>query len=499
MTNGRQSPAGAILVSDGFDRRAGRGFTRVRGVTMKSRGSFPIAAVLAVLTRVLRVVVTAVVALAVAASTGTTRNAAAALPPGNAVAQWNKTAEDTVVGSGAFQSEGLIYMAYASTAVYNAVVAIQGGYEPLDSTITAPAGASVDCAIVEAAYGTLRYYFSSFPVLVANLDANYAEALSNLNGCTADGGAGTGVGLAAADEVIYNRTTGPNPDGRVTPIGVSSSFPPLPPGPGVWRLTPPFATPQVPWVGDVRPFVLQSVDQVLPDPPPSLRGDEWVEAFNEVRAYGAATSSVRSDEQTEIAKFWSANVIRQYNRVGRDIAGARGLSLLDTARLAAMVNLVGADALMSTLHAKYHYLFWRPVTAIDPSAVTADGFGPVPGYDDGNPATVEQTGWRPLLTTPNHPEYPGAHGAITSAMAKVFSTFLGTNQIDLDIHGFDSAGLPGNLNAVRHFDMPNDLRHEIIHARLWAGLHYRFSSVAGVALGRKVAKFDLSHAFRRVD
>jgi hypothetical protein len=122
----------------------------------------------------------------------------------------------------------------------------------------------------------------------------------------------------------------------------------------------------------------------------------------------------------------------------------------------------------------------------------------VPGYDDGNPATVEQPGWRPLLTTPNHPEYPAAHGAITSAMAQVFSTFLGTNQIDLDIHGFDPFGPAGNLNAVRHFDMPNDLRDEIIDARLWAGLHYHFSGVAGVVLGRNVARYDLRHAFQPI-
>jgi hypothetical protein len=454
--------------------------------------------------RALRVVVITAAAVAVAVVAGATRNAAAALPPGNTVAQWNKIAEDTVVGSGAFQSEGFIYMAYASTAVYNAVVAIEGGYEPLDSAITVPAGASVDCAAIEAAYRTLRYYFSSFPGLVASLDADYAEALSpsNLDGCTADGGAGTGVGLAAADEVIYKRTTGPDPDGRMTPIGVSTLFPTLPPSPGVWRLTPPFATPQVPWVGNVRRFVLRSVDQFLPDPPPSLQSDEWVQAFNEIEAYGAATSSVRTEEQTTIAKFWSANVVRQFNRVGRDLTAARGLSLLETARLAAMVNLVGADALGSALYAKYHYSFWRPVTAIngslDSTAVTNDGFGPVPGYDDGNAGTVEQAGWRPLLTTPNHPEYPAAHGTITSAMAEVFCTFLGTNQIELDVHGFDAAGPAGNLNAVRHYDMPNDLRHEIIDARLWAGLHYRFSSVAGVVLGRNVAKFDLRHAFRPI-
>jgi hypothetical protein len=443
----------------------------------------------------LRTVVITATAVVLALVAGATRNAAAALSPGNTVAQWNKIAEDTVVGSGAFQAEGFIYTAYASRAVYNAVVAIEGGYEPLDSTITAPAGASVECAVVEAAYRTLRYYFSSFPGLVANLEADYAEALSpsNLDGCTADGGAGTGVGLAAANEVISNRTS----DGRVTPIGVSSLFPTLPPGPGVWRLTPPFAAPQTPWVGDVRPFVLQSLDQFLPDPPPSLQSDEWVGALNEIKAYGEATSSVRSDEQTNVARFWSANVLRQYNRVGRDLAGVRGLGLLETARLAAMVNVVGADALMSALHAKYHYLFWRPVTAIDPSAVTTDGFGPVPGYDDGNPATVEQPGWRPLLTTPNHPEYPAAHGVITSAMAEVFSSFLGTNQIGLDVRGFEPGGPAGNLNAVRHFDQPNDLRHEIIDARLWAGLHYRFSSVAGVVLGRNVAKYDLKHAFQR--
>jgi hypothetical protein len=450
--------------------------------------------------RALRLVVVAIAALAVAASAGTTRDAAAALPPGNAVAQWNKIAEDTVVGSGAFQGEGFIYMAYASTAVYNAVVAIEGGYEPVDSTITAPAGASADCAVVEAAYRTLRFYFSASPVLVANLDADYAEALSpsNLDGCTADGGAGTAVGLAAASEVIYNRTTGPNPDGRMTPIGVSTPFPTLPPGPGVWRLTPPFAPPQTPWTGDVRRFILASVDQFLPDPPPSLQSAEWVEAFNEIKAYGGATSSVRTEEQTNFARFELANVVRQYNRVGRDIAAARGLSLLETARLAAMVDLVGADALGSALYAKYHYLLWRPVTAIDPTAVIADGFGPVPGFDDGNPATVEQPGWRPLLTTPNHPEYPCAHCVITSAMAEVFSTFLGTSQIDLDIHGFDPAGPAGNLDAMLHFATASELRREIIDARIWAGLHYRFSGVAGVVLGRKVAKYDLKHAFEPI-
>jgi hypothetical protein len=112
----------------------------------------------------------------------------------------------------------------------------------------------------------------------------------------------------------------------MTPIDVTTSFPALSPGSVVWRLTPPFAAPQTPWVGNVRRFILQSADQFLPDPPPSLQSPEWVEAFNEVKAYGPATGSVRTDEQTAIAKFWSANVIRQYNRAGRDVVDARALA-----------------------------------------------------------------------------------------------------------------------------------------------------------------------------
>jgi hypothetical protein len=432
--------------------------------------------------------------------------ASATLPPGNAVQQWNKIAEDTVVGSGTFQPEGVVYMAYVSAAVYDAVVAIEGGFEPYGPSITAPPGASVDAAVVEAAYRTLWAYFppETCPASPPNvrefclgvrprLGEFYAEALALIpDGPRKDDG--RAVGLAAANNIIALRSG----DGRMTPINVSSSFPTLPPGPGVWRLTPPFTAPQTPWVGQMRPFILQSLDQYLPDPPPSLQSLEWVEAFNETKAYGALNSSARTDEQTFIARFWSAHVVRQYNRVTREIADAHGLGLLEIARLAAMINLVGADSLMATFNAKYHYVFWRPVTVIDPTAVTNDGFGPVPGYNDGNLATVEQTGWLPLMTTPNHPEYPSAHGTITSALAEVFTTVLGTNQINLDIHGFDPAGPPGNLNAVRHFDMANDLRHEIIDARVWAGFHYRFSDVAGVVLGRQVANFDLRHAFQPV-
>ena len=189
-------------------------------------------------------------------------------------------------------------------------------------------------------------------------------------------------------------------------------------------------------------------------------------------------------------------MIRQFNIAARDLATSHSLNLLETARLFAMVNTVSADALMSVLNSKYRFLFWRPVTAINPTAVTADGFGPVPGFDDGNPRTTEDPSWQPLVATPNHPEYPGAHGTNTSAVAEVFSEFLGTDNIDLDIHGFSAAGAAGNLDAVRHFDTADELRAEVVNARLWGGIHYRFSTEAGVQLGRMVAHYGLNHAFK---
>ena len=410
----------------------------------------------------------------------------------NTIVQWNGIAEDAVIRSRAFQSEGFLYMGYVAAAVYDAVVAIEGGYQPYGPGVTAPPGASTDAAVIEAAYRTLIHYF---PDQSAVIDPLYTAAIAGVVDGTAKTD-GQAVGAMAANLVISIRTN----DGRMTPIAMTSPVSSMTPAPGVWRLTPPtFAAPQTPWLAQVTPFLLQTPDQFLPDSPPSLSSIEWAEAFAQIKQYGAASNSARTSDQTATALFWTANVIRQYNRAFRDVANESGLSSVESARLQAMVNIVGADALIALMNAKYHFLFWRPVTAIDPAAVTAsDGFGPSPGFDDGNPATVEQPGWRPLVATPNHPEYPAAHGAITSAMVEVFTAFLGTTHINLTIYGFDPAHAAGNLDAARTFTRATDLRAEIIAARLFAGLHYHFSSVAGVVLGRKVAKYDLRAGFQPV-
>ena len=181
-----------------------------------------------------------------------------------------------------------IYMAYTSAAVYDAAVAIDGGFEPYGPPITAPPGASVDCAVVEAAYRTLVNYFPFTGRNSRRALRRGALELRRLHRRWRRRARLSGDRLRT--NIIALRTG----DGRMTPIGTTSSFPTLPPGPGVWRLTPPFPPPQTPWVGNVRRFILQSVDQFLPDPPPSLQSPEWVEAFDEVKAYGAATGSART-------------------------------------------------------------------------------------------------------------------------------------------------------------------------------------------------------------
>jgi hypothetical protein len=431
----------------------------------------------------------------------------AALSDRDVVLQWNTIAEKTITPR-VFQNEGLIYMAYVSAAMYDAVVLIKGGFEPygLDRDACLPAeespsgrksgfrtevkpGASVQAAVATAAYQTLLRYF---PGDAATLNARYAESLASLS----DGASrqdGVAVGQAVASQLICLRA-----GDKLPPYKTTSAVDAREPGPGVWRLTPPYAAAQTPWVGDVQPFVLNNINQFRPAPPPALSSPGWVAQFNEVKQDGSVANTGTARGAT--ATFWTANVISQYNGMARDQAVRHDLDVSQSARLLAMINIVGADAQIAVMHWKYHFLFWRPVTAIDPCSVTADGFGPAtcdPGNldTDSNPNTVEEVGWRPFVTpTPNHPEYPGAHGSITGAVAQVLEEFFGTNRLDLTIHGVVAInGVPAD--TVRQFTTTDQIVAEVVDARTWGGLHYRGSTEAGVKLGQKVARFDLNHAF----
>jgi hypothetical protein len=383
----------------------------------------------------------------------------------NSIIAWNAIMLRTVITNGQQSPPAsFVYGAYVQAAVYNAVVAIEGGYEAYESDLPLSPGASVEAAVATAAHDVLVYYF---PLQQTALDTDYAASLAGI-GDGAAKSAGIQLGAAAADELIALRAS----DGLNANIGFTMP----PPAPGVWQL-PAGVNPLVPWMSQLRPFLLESPDQFRPGPPPDLGSSEWAEEYNEVALYGRRDSTVRTPEQTTIGRFWSSIPLVQYNVAYQQLATTRRLDALETARLMAMGNIVGADALIGCFDAKYHYLFWRPTFAIPQ------------GDSDDNPHTTGDPNFVPLLGTPTHPEYPAAHGCETSAQAEVFAAFLGTQRIGVTI--------PSTVPDIpaRYYSTANELTKEIIDARVWAGLHYRESGITGANLGRKVAHWALKLYF----
>jgi hypothetical protein len=425
-------------------------------------------------------VVTIVTALAVAAGGGgaqPSRARAARISPQAAI-DWNLIAVTTVRAAtpAKFQIEGTLYMSYVQAAVYDAVTAIKGRYVPYRPLGVKVPGASPRAAVAAAAYTTLSYYF---PAQAASLTATYTDYLNNnlavLSAAAKQ--AGVAVGAAAAADLTASRWG----DGRDAPVGTPFGVAPQPVGTWVFAPPPSAQSAQTPWVAGVRPFILESGSQFRAPAPPALSSPEYAQAFNEVKTLGSATSTVRTADQTAIGQFWNANVIDQYNQVFRQVATQHNFDLVDAVRLFAMGTMVASDAGITCMDSKYHYLLWRPVTAIR----NAD--------KDGNAATDASTTWSPLLTTPNHPEYPSAHGCVTAAVTDVLAAALKTTAINIDVPGATGGGTA--LTTTRHFDTSTALLDNVANARIWAGLHYRFATTAGVEIGHQVSKYDLQHAF----
>ena len=427
---------------------------------------------------VVAVVVVALVAGAGVTGASTSRAVGEKISPQVAL-DWNVIAVNTVraAAPAKFQIEGNLYMSYVQAAVYDAVTTIKGRYVPYHVIGISAPGASPRAAVAAAAYTTLSYYF---PAQAASLQSTYTDYLNiTLQALPAAAKqAGVAVGAAAAADLIATRWG----DGRDAPVGTPFGVAPQAPGTWVFAPLPSTQSAQTPWIGTMRPFILESASQFRAPAPPALSSPEYATALNEVKTLGGVTSTARTAAQTAIGQFWNANVINQYNQVFRDVASAHGLDLVDTVRLLAMGTVIPSDAGITCMDSKYHYLLWRPVTAIR----NAD--------KDANTATDPSPTWSPLLTTPNHPEYPSAHGCVTAAVTDVLAATLKTTNINIDVPGATGGGT--TLTTTRHFDTAAALIDDVANARIWAGLHYRFATTAGVEIGHQVSKYDLQHAFQ---
>jgi hypothetical protein len=391
---------------------------------------------------------------------------------GNAVIDWNRIAQNAIttappagapprpVGS------SLVHEGIVQAAIYDATVAIEGGYEPFVTSPSVTRPASTAAAIATAA---CRVLVDHVPDQASSVEAQYDAYLAAIpDGPAKDNGivAGAQVG----DAIVDWRTD----DG----LDTDPDWQQPPPGPGVFEPFPPGTKPVDIRLAQVRPLTLTSHDQFRPDGPNPLTSAEYAEDFNEVKAYGRADSAVRTPAQTQTALFWSDNTARQWPRAEQALALAEGLSLAETARMLALVQVATADALLACFDGKYHYLSWRPVYAIR----RAD--------TDGNPATEADPAWTPLLNV-NHPEYPGAHGCGTTAVTKALTAFFDADRVTFSVE----SAVTGTTRGYERF---HDAAKEVYDARTWAGLHFRNSTMEGAWIGKKVAHYVVANFFHPV-
>jgi PAP2 superfamily len=265
--------------------------------------------------------------------------------------------------------------------------------------------------------------------------------------------------------------------------------------PGVWRPTPPnFGLDPAPWVGNVRPFLVPSVEMLRSEGPNALTSDAYARDFNEVKKVGSLTRSQRTDDQTAASIFWQDSGPAIWNRVFRALAASKGLDIVESARLYAITNLAAADAVIGCWNDKYYWNYWRPITAIREAAT------------DGNPATRADPAWLPLfnptvpvsgppLVTPGFPDHPSGHGCLSGATMHALKAFFGTDKIAFTAHSNKCSPAP---RPPRSYTRLTQAIKEIIDARNWSGIHFRTADVQGAVLGKKVAQHLRKNYFQPV-
>ena len=388
----------------------------------------------------------------------------------DAVLEWNAHAANSIVAvANQPPPRGLIRLAIVHVAVYDAVNAVEGyPFAPYAVTPYVVSPASPEAAAAAVAHDVL---IGLFPDQQADLDAKYAASLAAIP----DGPAktnGVSVGQQAAAGILSFRAN----DGRDLVVPYTPGV-----GPGFWNPTPPgFIAAQAPEVAHVQPFTLKSPSQFRAEPPPDLSSETWVRDYNETKSLGRATDSTRTPEQTDLARFISDQPMLQWNRAWRGISVAKELSLADNARFFAMLTSASADALIACWDSKFFYNRWRPVTAIRA------------GDTDGNPETEPDLDWIGLVITPNHPEYPAAHGCFSGASAETLEFFFETDKFDFSIN----SKVAGLTNPERHYTSFSQALQDALDARIYGGMHFRNSNHKGAIIGKQVSHFTTSHFFR---
>lgn len=397
--------------------------------------------------------------------------AAAASRDADVVIEWNRLAQDSLTGPPFPQIRAY---AMVHIAMADAVLAIDGRYEPFHARFHAPGGASKVAAAAQAAHDVL---VALVPAKQSVFDAALAEQLASIQ----PGGRrhlGIAAGKRASKKILAWRQN----DGYAT---ANPQPPPFLPSelPGIWRqgITGPalFAD-----IGMASPFGLVSPTQFLPVPQPQLESDRYAADFNDVKSVGRFDSTTRTLEQTKLAQSIAgsgpflndANPLVVWLNVIRDVAIADDLSLTATARLFALVTASMHDSLQTSQTSKFVYRLWRPETAI-----------PAAG-SDGNPATEADANWKPLLATPPYPSHSSNASCIGTGAARMLENVLGT-----DAKSFTATwylkGPPLNIVYSKPYTTFSAFARDFGSSRIWGGIHYRFEIDASEMSCTQVADY----------
>jgi PAP2 superfamily len=384
----------------------------------------------------------------------------------NAVVTWDQNAQTAIWDVAVQQpNEQVRSFAMVNGAVFDAANAAAGSpYQPYLLAPRRASGASSEAAVATAAH---RMLLAMFPAQQQRLVAEYDAFLAGIpNGPSKT--AGVGIGTEAAAAMVAAREG----DGAFGDQDWTSGT-----APGQWRPTPPTFASSGAWTGFLKPFLIPSVAAFRVPGPPAMSSRKYATEVDEVLRVGSATSTVRTPDQTQSAIFWHDRQSVNWG-IKRQLAVTQRLSLLQTARMFALVDMSVADGGTVCFSEKERWGFWRPITAIREADT------------DGNPRTVPDPSWTPLLVTPPFPEYPSGHATGTGARMSAFAAFFGKDRIPF-------SGFSVDANATRHFTSFSQALTELIGARIWGGLHFRTADVHGAAQGAAVTAYAVTHYFRR--
>jgi hypothetical protein len=413
-----------------------------------------------------RLGVVAVLALMLPFGVPASPPAAADVP--DQVLVWNQHAYNELIGVAAQAPPvAVLHFAMVHGAVYDAVNAIDGGYQPYLGVPDAEATDSEAAATAAAAYQVL---LDILPDDRADeLGAYYEESIAAISAEeeAADVAGGVEVGNAAAAAMIAAR----DDDGRFgDPFFTEGT------DAGEWRRLSPTGN-NFKWVGDVEPFLIPDAAQFATPGPQELTSDKYAAEFDQVKSLGRATGSTRTPDQTEQALFWADHAAAMWTRIARQLSTTQDLSTTENARYFAMLYLTTGDSIISCFQDKERHGFWRPQTAIREAA------------DDDNPATVAEATWTSFLGNPPYPDHPSGANCFAGSFGETLRDFFGTNRLSF-------SATHATLGITRHYTRVSQAIAEVRLARVYAGIHFMSADSQAVTLGRRVADWRQGHYFQ---